>query len=881
MNDARRSWGARYWTGLAISLCTLALIGCSNDAPKGGGKDTGKQGTGDCEGAACANNAPPIDWSKKDATYNAHLLVVDTAGEPVEGAVVRLGNKKTETDKSGRARVGPLEATAQTVITVEKEGSTPQLVKSTAWTSSRTTQTAVVTSLGVDKEVDGQKPIVETAGGVTINIPDRALATSDGNRVSKVRMEMSYISPEEADGQLLPGDLAAVSEVNEPTFIESLGGAVFVRFRTPDGQKVNLAPGQVAHLMLPLGASYKAKDGEVIPLWSLDEVLGRWRKESSCTVSSRKVQGQTLQFCVGVVDHFSYWAYGREIDIFKPGTVGCMNVTAEAEKDACYKVRVHSYAAYQCDDKGEKCQYFVFDRQYFTKPPEELESRADVAWCGVFPSDGKATYRISLIYDTDTSECGGDEADAGVAAPSGGRRSKVSDPIDLESFQKMLGSELMLNFTLNGDRDCPTLCAQVPFVITEKDLESPPWTDRDNDGYFATTDDNLKITFQIDCNDDDPKVHPRAPEPFCVLEDRNCDGKANKEYKKHTDIEASRWNASCRVCKTIEGAFLPLTEEVAGNPYDEDCDGYVLDADDDGYAAPEDCWDYDERVNPGRKEIIGNSLDDDCDGMALDWDNDGEFSPSHIILAKEFKLDPAKFTDCDDYSSEVKASNPPSKEAQFAQYYYKRGNDVRRTPWFCELFYEDGSPSAIFHRRARDLNCDGYVTDLDGDGFTRPGDPSLGEGMDIDCDDYDPRVRPLSKEDPTCEPRETILNDSVCNVQSRRVDGACPILTVNGTDIVTVCEEAKDQDGQGTGIGVCTFPGWWGGNPLVINPGTAWGPCDGRDGTEQLKPCPTGAACGGELPYTDALTKYLEDTYLEGEAIQFKGMCFPGCTLEK
>ena len=53
--------------------------------------------------------------------------------------------------------------------------------------------------------------------------------------------------------------------------------------------------------------------------------------------------------------------------------------------------------------------------------------------------------------------------------------------------------------------------------------------------------------------------------------------------------------------------------------------------------------------------------------------------------------------------------------------------------------------------------------------------------------------------------------------------------------------------------------------------------CDGAGGP--LAECPQGQQCGGELPYTDAFTAYIEDTYLDGKPILFKGMCFPVCVI--
>ena len=74
---------------------------------------------------------------------------------------------------------------------------------------------------------------------------------------------------------------------------------------------------------------------------------------------------------------------------------------------------------------------------------------------------------------------------------------------------------------------------------------------------------------------------------------------------------------------------------------------------------------------------------------------------------------------------------------------------------------------------------------------------------------------------------------------------------------------------------MCIYEGWRNGNPLfAYSLGEQWGPCDGNG---PLPDCPDHCICAGELNYT---SKYIEDLQQEhtgGEAIPFKGMCFPKC----
>jgi hypothetical protein len=217
-----------------------------------------------------------------------------------------------------------------------------------------------------------------------------------------------------------------------------------------------------------------------------------------------------------------------------------------------------------------------------------------------------------------------------------------------------------------------------------------------------------------------------------------------------------------------------------------------------------------------------------------------------------------------------------SAEAALSGFYYPSNGVIRREIWFCGYFEQKGVPSWLYYYNVKDRNCDGKITDLDGDGFTAPGDLTFGPERATDCDDLDPRNRPLSQTDATCVVRADHANDSSCDVLSRSGAEGCPILTLSGTELVTTCEEAK-RNGIGTGMGGCSFAGWAERNPLSINPGTSWGPCDGAG---PLAECPSGSSCFGMLAYTPQMTSYLERTYLpEGERLSFAGMCFPACKL--
>jgi hypothetical protein len=477
----------------------------------------------------------------------------------------------------------------------------------------------------------------------------------------------------------------------------------------------------------------------------------------------------------------------------------------------------------------------------------------------------------------------------------------LSPLLEPKSFAGMLGQTLMLNFTLNGTRDCPTLCAQLEVPIDAAALATPAWKDQDGDGAWVTDAKDAKPPRGafVDCDDTDPLVRPGMPEAFCATKDMNCDGVMPKAIKAMTDVPYWRWNFECRACLPLDAFKSLKTDEKDGNEYDEDCDGHIGDRDLDGVSEPLDCNDWDAHVTPGKDEVPGNWADEDCDGMALDADNDGYLAPGHAVAAKEIaakfpQFTADKFVDCDDYDTATNPGMPVSAEAgQLQRFYYFSADDnnrVHRHFSYCSMFNQNGTPSYYYYELIKDRNCDGRLTDIDGDGFTTPDDPTLGADKALDCDDLDPRVG-AGHRDPaggealmcTTDPGK-LLNDSICtvNVQPYEPGVSCPVLSLSGTTLTTVCHEIKNADHTSTGEGVCSFDGWADANPLSVHPGEFFGPCDGDPGSTTKMPCQQGLTCGGlaKGTWTPEFVKYISDTYLDGAPVTFQGMCFPACKLQ-
>lgn len=151
------------------------------------------------------------------------------------------------------------------------------------------------------------------------------------------------------------------------------------------------------------------------------------------------------------------------------------------------------------------------------------------------------------------------------------------------------------------------LFAALPALLTTPAVAELP--DTDGDGYPDV----------VDCEPDEPSIHPRAAEvPYDGI-DQDCSG------ADLCDVDLDGWDAlECggQDCDDNAEGSRPDAVDVPEDGIDQDCDGedavIACDLDGDGFLAAhcggDDCNDNAVGVHPGAQEIDADGIDQDCDG---------------------------------------------------------------------------------------------------------------------------------------------------------------------------------------------------------------------------------------------------------------------------
>ncbi|HEY0015605.1 MAG TPA: carboxypeptidase-like regulatory domain-containing protein [Longimicrobium sp.] len=207
--------------------------------------------------------------------------VVNLQGQPVAGALVSTpGGAQTTTSTSGSFLLAGLPATSRLAVSVNAPGYDGTTAIYEVRSGVLLTRPIRIQPLAPPVVFSaGAGGTVPIAGGGQVVIPANAFPVSPATPVT---VRATYIDPgNPVQFSTAPGDFTGRTFANNIVQIESFG-MLSVDVRNPQGQRLDLSPGQQAALQFP--ASGGTAPG-TRPLWRFDALQGIWVEEGQVTVT--------------------------------------------------------------------------------------------------------------------------------------------------------------------------------------------------------------------------------------------------------------------------------------------------------------------------------------------------------------------------------------------------------------------------------------------------------------------------------------------------------------------------------------------------------------------------------------------------------------------
>ncbi len=231
-------------------------------------------------------------------------FVTDEAGEPVEGANVRMGNLTTITDTYGHFFFKDVTLNARgTFVQVEKAGYFKGSRRFFAIEDAENRVTIELMAKVFEHAFDAQSGgLVEMNGGATVNFSPGSIANADGTPYTgNVRVAAKWLDPTDLNTlNRMPGNLQGVDILSQEVALRTAGMMV-VELESDAGAALNILDGETAEISMPFPEAFDQLGAvpDEIAHWSFNEEYGMWVEEG---VSYK--QGNSY---VGQVSHFSYW----------------------------------------------------------------------------------------------------------------------------------------------------------------------------------------------------------------------------------------------------------------------------------------------------------------------------------------------------------------------------------------------------------------------------------------------------------------------------------------------------------------------------------------------------------------------------------------------
>ncbi len=226
--------------------------------------------------------------------------IVDTDGNPISAATVKIGSSTDQTDANGVFLIQNAQVYEKfAYITVSKPGYANGSRTVVPTTGTSNVKIMLLQDGDLQTVQAGQASEVSIYSGTKVKF-DGAFEDENGNAYTgSVGVFMFHLTPSDENlGELQPGSLYAEREDGSESILETYG-MLKVELRGSAGQKLQIAEGHTAEITVRIDDSQLATAPQSIPLWHFDENAGWWKEEGFATR-----QGN---YYVGNVAHFSWW----------------------------------------------------------------------------------------------------------------------------------------------------------------------------------------------------------------------------------------------------------------------------------------------------------------------------------------------------------------------------------------------------------------------------------------------------------------------------------------------------------------------------------------------------------------------------------------------
>ncbi len=255
------------------------------------------------------------DTPAASGTYSISIAgqIKGENGLPLVNASVQVGSKTALTDNNGIFLIEKVSVPkGRAVVKANKAGYWDRTVGFIPNTGSIQYCNIVMPQKINSPAIQSATGGTITSSGATLTFPPNAFVTATGSTYSgMVTVTAKHLPVNDPNfGTLIPGgDLMAESTSGDIVKLESYG-MIGVEISDNLGNSLQLAPGKLATIQLPIDAGQLAGAAATIPLWYFDESKNMWVEEGFATKQGNKY--------IGEVAHFSWWNCDEP---FPPATI--------------------------------------------------------------------------------------------------------------------------------------------------------------------------------------------------------------------------------------------------------------------------------------------------------------------------------------------------------------------------------------------------------------------------------------------------------------------------------------------------------------------------------------------------------------------------------